>query len=175
MKRLLQKTALLFLISFLFFGCAQKIDPMRINKAILPTPSHDTTLFLTSKVYNTYDEKEGKISTYYFKIKEGQLAVSDEITYIPMDYTDQLYNPFSNVTLILNRLTDYKAKTIEEGLDIEVAKHNFTRLYNDKNEYIIGNHFASEIKFAIRRFEEKIQRQEDRRMRISKRIRLPLL
>lgn len=156
------------LMAFLFFsGCAVKIDPITINSAILPT-------IVNSKTYNTYDEQQGKITTYYFKFKDGQLQATDEITYIPIDYTDQLYDPFSQVTWTLNRLTNYKAKTIEEALDMSVAKHNFTLLFLNKSEYIIGNGLAEDIKSSIRRFEDMIQRQEDREDRVKLKIFVPL-
>jgi len=126
--------------------------------------------FLISKTYSTYNKKEAKITMYFFKNKEGLLHASDVIAYIPSDYTGQLYDLFSNVTFTLRRLTDNKAKTLEDTLDAEVIKNHSIRFFNDKEEFIIGNDFASQIQFAIREFNEKIQRQEDREDRLLRKI-----
>lgn len=158
---------------FILAGCSYKINPQNINSAILPSPSTEAKTFLISKQYSTYNKKEAKITMYFFKEKEGLLHASDVISYIPYDYTGQLYDLFSNVTFTLRRLTDGKAKTIEEALDAEVIKHNYTLLFNDKDEFIIGNDFASQIQVAIRAFEEKIQRQEDREDRLLREIIIP--
>ena len=157
------KNYLLVLITMVIFtGCSVKMDATFINKDILPQKNDNITTFLASKTYNTYDEKEGKITAYFFKEKEGKLEATNAITYIPMDSTDQLYSPFSQVTFTLRRLTDGKAKTIEEALVMEVKKNDFKKLFNDKEEYIIGNEFARDLKFSIREFNDMIERQEDR-------------
>ncbi len=118
----------------MFSGCAVKMDPASINKEILPQKNENIKEFLISKTYNTYDEKEAKITTYFFKQKEGELVASNAITYIPMDATDQLYGFSSEVRMTLRRLTNNKAKTIEEALVMEVEKNNFKKLFNDKEE-----------------------------------------
>ena len=157
------KNYLLILIAMvLLTGCSIKMDATFINKEILPKKSDNITEFLASKTYNTYDEKESKLTSYFFKEKEGKLAVTHVITYIPMDSTDQLYSPFSQVTFTLRRLTNNKANTIEEALVMEVKKNDFKKLFNNKKEYIIGNDFARDLKFSIKEFEDMIERQEDR-------------
>lgn len=157
------KNYMLILITIvLFSGCSVKMDPTSINQELLPQNSENVTEYLASKTYNTYDEKEAKLTTYFFKEKDGELVASNAITYIPMDSTDQLYSFFSQVTLTLNRLTNNKAKTIEEALVMEVKKNDFKKLFNNKEEYIIGNKFARDLKFSIDEFERMIQRQEDR-------------
>lgn len=156
------KNYLLALISIvLFTGCAVKMDATYINKEILPQKSDNVTHFLASKTYNTYDEKEGKLTSYFFKEKDGKLTATHSIMYLPMDSTEQLYSPFSQVTFTLKRLTQGKAKSIEEALVMEVKKNGFKKLFNDKEEYIIGNDFARDLKFCIKEFEDMIQRQED--------------
>ena len=146
----------------LFTGCSVKMDATYINKEILPQKNDNVTKFLASKTYNTYDEKEAKLTSYFFKEKEGQLTATHAIMYIPMDATDQLYSPFSQVTFTLNRLTQGKANTIEEALVMEVKKNDFKKLFNDKEEYIIGNNFARDLKFSIQEFVDMIERQENR-------------
>jgi hypothetical protein len=137
------------------------MDPATINQEILPQKNDNTTEFLNSKTYNTYDEKEGKLTTYFFKEKEGELTYTNAITYIPMDATDQLYGFASQMIFTLNRLTNNRAKTIEEALVMEVKKNDFKKLFNDKEEYIIGNEFARDLNFSIKEFEDMIERQED--------------
>ncbi len=66
------------------------------------------------------------------------------------------------MTFTLRRLTDGKANTIEEALVMEVKKNDFKKLFNDKDEYIIGNDFARDLKFSIKEFEDMISRQENR-------------
>jgi hypothetical protein len=66
------------------------------------------------------------------------------------------------MTFTLRRLTDGKANTIEEALVMEVKKNDFKKLFNDKEEYIIGNEFARDLKFSIREFNDMIERQENR-------------
>lgn len=151
MKTILKTTLFMGIILFILTGCAQKINTDTLNQEIL-----------TNKTINTYDEKEAKITSYYFKTKDGDLYFTHDITYIPMDATDQLYNPFSQVTITLNRLTNRQAQTTEEALVMEVEKQNFTKLYRDRDEYIIGNDFARDLKWSIREFNNMIDRQEDR-------------
>jgi len=150
--------SILFLSAFLllFLGCAQKIDTSNLN---------DKTNLIninSSKTISTYNEKEGKITTYYFKKKNGELFASYDITFTPIDYTGELYSPLSPMKMILNRLSNRQAKTIEEALSLEVKKQNFTKLYKNKQEYIIGSSFARDLKWGIRDFNDKIERQEDR-------------
>lgn len=160
------KTFLMILLSlFVLGGCSYKINPQSINSDILPKQSTDVKKFLISKTYSTYSKEQEKITIYFFKIKDDALHVSDMIEYIPYDYTNQLYDIFSSVTFTLRNLTNNTAKTLEAALDNEAAKHNYTLLFTDKDEVIIGNDFAREILFAIREFNEKIQRQENREMR----------
>jgi len=137
------------------------MNPATINQKILPQKNDNTTEFLNSKTYNTYDEKEGKLTTYFFKEKEGELTYTNAITYIPMDSTDQLYGFASQMVFTLNRLTNNRAKTIEEALVMEVKKNDFKKLFNDKEEYIIGNEFSRDLKYSIREFQDMIERQED--------------
>jgi len=148
--------------SILLIGCSTKMDVASINQEIIPKESGNTTEFLKSKTYNTYDEKKGKITSYFFKEKDGKLLASSTITFIPMDYTGQLYSPISRMTFALKRLTQGKAKTIEEALAMEIENNNFKKLFNNKDEYIIGNEFARDLKIAISEFEDMIMRQEDR-------------
>jgi len=152
---------LLLLLTVLFVGCSIKMNPATINQKILPQKNDNTTEFLNSKTYNTYDEKEGKLTTYFFKEKEGELTYTNAITYIPMDSTDQLYGFASQMVFTLNRLTNNRAKTIEEALVMEVKKNDFKKLFNDKEEYIIGNEFSRDLKYSIREFQDMIERQED--------------
>ncbi|HIP29672.1 MAG TPA: hypothetical protein EYG83_02540, partial [Sulfurospirillum arcachonense] len=121
---------LLLLLTVLFVGCSIKMNPATINQEILPQKNDNTTEFLNSKTYNTYDEKEGKLTTYFFKEKEGELTYTNAITYIPMDSTDQLYGFASQMVFTLNRLTNNRAKTIEEALVMEVKKNDFKKLFN---------------------------------------------
>ncbi|MDA7848274.1 hypothetical protein N8972_02165, partial [Sulfurospirillum sp.] len=97
---------LILMTIVLFSGCSVKMDPTSINKEILPQKNENVTEYLVSKTYSTYDEKEAKLTTYFFKKKDGELVASNTITYIPMNTTDQLYSFFSQVTLTLNRLTN---------------------------------------------------------------------
>jgi len=152
---------LLLLLTVLFVGCSIKMNPATINQEILPQKNDNTTEFLNSKTYNTYDEKEGKLTTYFFKEKEGELTYTNAITYIPMDSTDQLYGFASQMVFTLNRLTNNRAKTIEEALVMEVKKNDFKKLFNDKEEYIIGNEFSRDLNYSIREFQDMIERQED--------------
>ena len=159
----IMKQYLLALLTIvLFAGCSVKMDATSINKEILPQKNDNTTEFLNSKTYNTYDEKESKLTAYFFKNKDGKLTATNAITYIPIDYSDQLYSPVSQMTFTLRRLTDGKANTIEEALVMEVKKNDFKKLFNDKDEYIIGNDFARDLKFSIKEFEDMISRQENR-------------
>jgi len=157
------KNYLLVLITIvLFTGCSIKMDSSFINNEILPQKNINTVSFLDSKVYNTYDEKEGKLTTYFFKEKDGELTYTNAITYIPMDATGQLYGFASQMVFTLNRLTNNRAKTIEEALVMEVKKNKFKKLFNNKEEYIIGNDFARDLKYSIKEFNDMIERQENR-------------
>ena len=169
------KNYLLALIAIvLFTGCSVKMDATAINKEILPEKNDNATEFLNSKTYNTYDEKEGKLTTYFFKQKDGELTSTNVITYIPMDSTGQLYGFASRMVFTLNRLTNNKAKTIEEALVMEVKKNDFKKLFNDKQEYIISNEFARDLRYAIQEFQDMIERQENRRDRGRVGIILPI-
>ncbi len=156
---------LVLLVSILFAGCAVKMDPAGINKEILPQKSDNITQYLDSKTYSTYDEKEGKITVYFFSNKDGELTSTNSIIYIPNDWTDQLYSITSQVTFTLDRLTNGKANTIEEALVMEVKRNDFKKLFNDKDEYIIGNDFARDLRFSIKEFNDMIDRQENRSSR----------
>ena len=156
---------LAFITIMVFTGCSVKMDEAFINKEILPQKNYNVTEFLASKTYNAYNEKEGKITAYFFKEKDGKLAATHAITYIPMDATGQLYSVFSQVTFTIKRLTNGKANTIEEALVMEVKKNDFKKLFNDKEEYIIGNDFARDLKYSIQEFNEMIDRQENSRGR----------
>jgi len=151
---------ILLLSVFIFSGCSHKIDVASINKDIIPSKNSNVKIFLDSKTYYTYDAKQAKITGYFFKNQNGYLAMNNFIEYIPCDSDNQLYSPFSNVTWTLNRLTNNKAKTIEEALKQEVIKHNSTLLFKNKREFIIGNKFANNLLFAIREYNEKIERQD---------------
>jgi uncharacterized lipoprotein YajG len=169
------KNYLILIISIvLFTGCSVKMDPSQINTEILPQKNDNPTEFLASKTYNTYDEKEGKLTTYFFKDKDGKLEATHAITYIPMDATGQLYGFASQMVFTLGRLSNNKAKTIEEALVMEVKKNGFKKLFNDKEEYIIGNEFARDLKYSIKEFNDMIDRQEGRRNGSSAGIILPI-
>jgi len=152
---------LLFAIAF-FIGCSVKMDPTSINKEILPQKSDNVTEYLASKTYYTYDEKESKITTYFFKEKNSTLIASYIFDYIPKDISGQLYSPISKVYFTIKRLTNGKANTIEEALVMEVKKNGFTKLFNDKEEYILGNDFANDLTHVIREFNDMVERQERR-------------
>ncbi len=161
MKIYISHVLLILLNISIFSGCAQKINPSSINDAIIPIDTRDISTFLSSKKYSTYDEKQGKITIYYFKNKDGILKESSTTEYIPTDYPDQLYSPFSGVTLTLRILTNNKVKTLEAALENEVKKNYFVRLFKNKDEFLIGNNFAFEIQVAIREFNDRMQRQEN--------------
>ena len=148
------KTSIFYLIIVFFFtGCYKEVNVNTLNKSI----------FMEGlRTVNTYNRSESKITSYYFSNRDGKLFVSNEITYIPIDVTDQLYNPFLQVKITLNRLTHGRAETIEEALEMEVDKQGNKKLYIYKDEYIIGNDFARDLKWSIRDFNDMIERQEDR-------------
>jgi len=150
------------IILFLFYGCSIKMDSTFINPEILPNQNISVVEFLDSKTYNTYDEKKSKLTTYFFRKKDGKLTATNAIIFIPMESKDILYGPFSQVTSTINRLTNYKAKTIEETLSMEVKKNQFKKLFNTKDEYIIRNDFARDLRYSIQEFEEMIERRRDR-------------
>ncbi len=157
---------ILLLSVFIFSGCSYKIDTADINRDIVPSGNNHAKLFLESKTYYTYDMQKAKITGYFFKNKNGYLTMSNFVEYIPYDLDDQLYSPFSNVTWTLNRLTNNKAKTIEEALKQEVLKNNSTLLFKSKREFIIGNKFANSLLSAIREYNEKLERQDNDRSKI---------
>lgn len=157
---------ILLLNIFVFLGCSYKVNINNINREIVSGKNINMKLFLESKTYYTYNPKKDKITGYFFKNKNGYLTMSNFIEYIPYDSGDQLYGPFSNVTWTLNRLTNNKAKTIEEALKQEVLKNNSTLLFKNKREFIIGNKFANDLLFAIEKYNEKIERQDDDRDKI---------
>lgn len=165
MKSLL-KIIFLFVFTFIFFtGCAQKVNVDNLNSQI----------FKDSQTYSTYDKKEAKITSYYFSKKGDVTQYTHDITYIPMDATDQLYSFTSGVTMTLKRLTNSKAKTIEDALEMEVTKYNDTKLFKDKEEFIIGNDFARDLKWSIKEFNDMIDRQDDRDSRMYPEVVLPAL
>ena len=60
------KNYMLILITIvLFSGCSVKMDIASINQEILPQKNENIIEHLASKTYNTYDEKEAKITTYF--------------------------------------------------------------------------------------------------------------
>jgi len=152
----------LFIIA-LFTGCSVKIDPSSINQNILLKKGDNVTEFLDSKTYSTYDEKEEKITRYYFKNKNGQLEVRNDILFLPRYPKADLYDVFSGITFTIKKLTNNQARTIEEALIMEVKRNDFKRLYTDKQEYIIGNDFANELIYAIDKFNEMMEYREERR------------
>ena len=145
---------------FVLAGCAYKINPQSINAEILPKDSISIANFMTSKTYSTYDSKLEKIMMYHFKNIGGKLRASFSISYIPIDYYYELYSDFSDVTMTLRFLTNGKETTLEGALEAEVARNHYTRLFKDKDEFIIGNKFAFEIQMAIQRYQDSIQRYE---------------
>jgi len=156
MTKLFKPILFLSAVLLLFLGCAQKIDINNLNEKT------NLININSSKTISTYNEKEGKITTYYFKKENGELIALYDITFIPIDYTGELYRPLSPMKITLNRLSNGQAKTIEEALSLEVKKQHFTKLYKNKEEYIIGSTFTRDLKWSIRDFNDKIQRQEDR-------------
>jgi len=147
-----KKTILACVVTlFVFIGCSTKIDPQSINSAIVP-----------DKTYSTYSESKSMISQYYFKTKDGELHVRSQLAYLPMYSDDELYNPFSNIVFTLRMITDNKSKTIEDALTQEVKRNGNVKLFNDKDEHIIANDFASDLMWSIREFEDKMQRRDDR-------------
>lgn len=160
------KIIFLFVFTFIFFtGCAQKVNLDNLNSQI----------FKDFKTYSTYDKKEAKITSYYFSKKGDVTQYRHNITYIPMDATDQLYSFTSGVTMTLKRLTNSKAKTIEDALEMEVTKYNYTKLFKDKEEFIIGNDFARDLKWSIKEFNDMIDRQDNRDSRMYPEVVLPAL
>lgn len=148
-------------------GCSYQMNPQNINGAIVPKDTTSIANFMTSKTYSTYDPKLEKITMYDFKAENGQLKVSYVVSYIPFDFYNELYTQFSDVTLTLQSLTHGKFMTLESALENEVARNHHTRLFKNKDEFIIGNDFAFQIQTAIRRYNEWIQvleRGEDRRL-----------
>ena len=153
---------------FMLAGCTYKINPQSISTEILPKSSINITNFMASKTYSTYDSKSEKITMYHFKNVDGALKVSDVISYIPFDFYNELYREFTDVPMTLRSLTHGQESTLESALEAEAARNHYTRLFKNKDEFIIGNNFAFEIQTAIRRYKERMQRyeREDDRDRI---------
>ena len=145
---------------FMLASCAYKINPQSINAEILPKDSINIANFMASKTYSTYDSKLGKITMYYFKNIDGELRVSYVTSYIPIDLYYELYTEFSDVTMTLRFLTKGKETTLEGALEAEAARNHYTRLFKDKDEFIIDNNFAFEIQTAIQRYQDRIQKYE---------------
>jgi len=145
---------------FILAGCTYKINPRTINAEILPKDSINITNFMASKTYSTYDRKLEKITMYYFRNIDGKLRVSDVTSYIPFDFYSELYQQFTDVPMTLRSLTHGKDTTLESALEHEAARHNYTPLFKDKDEYIIGNNFAFEIQTAIQRYQDRMQKYE---------------
>lgn len=143
------KNIFLIMISLLFLtGCSRKVDIASLN-----IPTH-----LIQSEYSTYNISEEKITTYFFKNKNGILHVSDVISYIPRDIYGDMYGPFSPVTWDLQRIST--EDTLNKALEKEVAKKNYQLLYNNKNEYIIDNDFAFRVMRIIDEYNEIIERRE---------------
>jgi len=158
LKSILTIGTILFIV-----GCSTKVDTSQINTALLPTQDADITKSLESKTYSTYNEKEERITRYYFKNADGKLKVMNEIVFLPRYSPMDLYGfEIRDISIALRDVSDGKAKTIEEALVAEVKKNNFTRLYKNKQEYIIGNEFARTLMNGIDKFSEKMEARENR-------------
>ncbi|WP_331774222.1 hypothetical protein [Sulfurospirillum sp. 1612] len=153
---------------FMLAGCSHKINPQSINTNILLKDAISIPDFMASKTYSTYDSQSEKITMYHFKKIDGALQVSEVISYIPFDFYHELYREFTDVPMTLRSLTHGQESTLESALEAEAARNHYTRLFKDKDEFIIGNNFAFEIQTAIRRYKERMQRyeREDDRDRI---------
>ncbi len=143
----MKKTLLLFLSLFFLVGCSYKVDTTTLA---IPTD-------LVKSQYSTYNINETKISTYYFKNKEGILHVSETISYIPNDEYGDMYDAFSPLKWDLDRIST--ESTLEKALELEVAKNSYTKLFSNKEEYIIDNDFAFKINRMIKEYEDRIQRR----------------
>ncbi|MDX1808838.1 MAG: hypothetical protein R3331_04820 [Sulfurospirillaceae bacterium] len=160
MQKYFKYTLLTLLSVFVLAGCSYQINPKTINSAVLPKDNIAITNFMSSKTYSTYDRKLAKITMYHFKEVNGQLRMSNVISYIPFDFYHELYRELTDVPMTLESLTHGKFKTLESALENEAARNHYTRLFKDKDEYIIGNDFAFEIQTAIKRYEDRMQRLE---------------
>jgi len=141
-------------------GCTYRINPQNINSAIIPKDTINIVNFMASKTYSTYDPNLEKITMYYFKSENNQLRMSFTVSYIPFDYYYELYTEFSDVTMTLRSLTHGKFMTLPSALENEVERHHYTRLFKNKDEFIIGNDFAFQIQTAIQRYNDWIQSHE---------------
>lgn len=142
------KYFLLVFSLFLLYGCSIKVDTntLAIDKNTI------------QKEYYTYDAKEGKISAYFFSNHEGSLHVNSYVTYIPFDTNGVLYSPFSPITRTLNKYA--KAPNMEEALLIDTQRNNQTKLFHDKEEYILSRDFAFELIQEIQTYNQKMDRDD---------------
>jgi hypothetical protein len=144
------KKILLFLIGILLFaGCAQKVNVA--NLQIDPT--------LVKHEYNTYDIGDTKITSYYFTSKDGILHVKDAITYVPIDVDGYFDNPLSSFSIQLKSISS--EKSLQKALEVEAAKKGYQKLFKDKNEYIIDNRFAHNIKRIIQDYNRRVEQSDD--------------
>jgi hypothetical protein len=144
------KKFLLFLISILFFvGCAQKVNVA--NLQIDPT--------LVKHEYNTYDISDTRITSYYFSSEDGILHVKDAITYVPIDVDGYFDDPLSSFSIQLKSISS--EKSLQKALEVEVAKKGYQKLFKNKNEYIVDNRFAHNIKRIIQDYNRRVEHSGD--------------
>lgn len=151
---------LYFAMTLFLLGCAQKTSPFALNPSVLNTQGN-----LKERSIYTYEAKKSKITGYFFSrdSKTGQLQYTHMIVYIPIDYTGQLYDPFSNVTWALKRYTDGQASTLHEAFKKSALKNGNRPLFKtNKDAYIVDTQLAKNLLREIREFNRKIERQEER-------------
>lgn len=143
------------LLGLFLGGCSYKVDTANINADLISDTSN-------TQRYSTYSPRESKITQYFFKQKNTALEATDVITYLPIYPEDELYSPFSNITHSLRYITIDRAKTLEEALLNDPLFLKQIRLFKNTDEYLISNDLAHELSWAIREFEDKMQRRDDR-------------
>ncbi len=143
---------LLLILGFVFLGCAPKVvDVASLNPSI--------PILQIPKI-STYDPAGKYILFYEFSLKEGVLVEKSWWKMLPFR-VDSMALWTTGLGHDLRRLSDNHSESIEGTLMYNAQKNGMTRLFLQRDEYIIDTRFAEEMVDAIEAYEEKMQRYDN--------------
>lgn len=146
---------ILIITALIFAGCAQKID-----KKILAT-SYLNKVEMPHTVY-TYDSTLKAIEGHFFSYDNNKdIQLRHMIKYLPVEYSELIYDPFSSIAVQLYRISGDRNKGLEEVLEDLATENNNQRLFKDQDKYVIDTDIAEDLIRVIDEFEIKMDRNNN--------------
>lgn len=140
----------LLFISFLFLGCSPKaVDPQLFNPFFLPVKEPRSLA-----VYDTHNER---IVFYDLTFQNEILFEKSWAKTLPfrVEFLDLWVSGLGHD---IRRLTHNHAETIKDALMYAAKKEGMKPLHVNQSDYIIDENFAKEMVFAIKAYEERMER-----------------